>query len=55
MSEVEVAMVTSVEDEMPVLSTNEVVFSSLATNGFTTMTEGGAEFVLCASALTAQM
>ncbi|MCP2243361.1 hypothetical protein [Lentzea aerocolonigenes] len=32
-----------------------VVFSTLPDSGFETMTEGGVEFVLCASALTAQM
>jgi hypothetical protein len=33
----------------------EIVFGSLADQGMQTMTEGGVEFVLCASALTAQM
>ncbi|SMQ58088.1 hypothetical protein SAMN06295909_0102 [Plantibacter sp. VKM Ac-1784] len=33
----------------------EIVFGSLADQGMQTMTEGGIEFVLCASALTAQM
>lgn len=32
-----------------------IVFGSLADQGMETMTEGGVEFVLCASALTAQM
>ncbi len=36
-------------------SAAEIVFSSLTDQGMQTMTEGGAEFVLCASALTAQM
>ena len=31
------------------------VFGSLADQGMQTMTDGGVEFVLCASALTAQM
>ncbi|WP_433062370.1 hypothetical protein [Dactylosporangium sp. CS-033363] len=33
----------------------DVVFATLPETGFETMTEGGVEFVLCASALTAQM
>ena len=33
----------------------EIVFGSLADQGMQTMTDGGVEFVLCASALTAQM
>lgn len=33
----------------------EIVFGSLVDQGMETMTEGGVEFVLCASALTAQM
>lgn len=33
----------------------DIVFGSLADQGMQTMTEGGVEFVLCASALTAQM
>ena len=33
----------------------EVVLSTLSSLEFETMTEGGVEFVLCASALTAQM
>lgn len=33
----------------------EIVFCSLTDQGMQTMTEGGVEFVLCASALTAQM
>lgn len=33
----------------------EIVFGSLTDHGMQTMTEGGVEFVLCASALTAQM
>ncbi|WP_395641014.1 hypothetical protein [Pseudolysinimonas sp.] len=32
-----------------------IVFASLTDQGMDTMTEGGVEFVLCASALTAQM
>lgn len=32
-----------------------VVLSTLSDMDFETMTEGGVEFVLCASALTAQM
>lgn len=32
-----------------------VVFGTLPQQGMETMTEGGVEFVLCASALTAQM
>jgi len=35
--------------------TGEVVFGTLSSLGFDTMTDGGVEFVLCASALTAQM
>lgn len=31
------------------------VFATLPELGFETMTDGGVEFVLCASALTAQM
>ena len=33
----------------------DIVFGSLADQGMETMTDGGVEFVLCASALTAQM
>lgn len=33
----------------------EVVFGTLSALEFETMTDGGVEFVLCASALTAQM
>jgi hypothetical protein len=33
----------------------DVVFATLPELDFETMTEGGVEFVLCASALTAQM
>ena len=33
----------------------EVVFGTLSALEFATMTDGGVEFVLCASALTAQM
>jgi len=33
----------------------EVVFGTLSDLEFETMTDGGVEFVLCASALTAQM
>lgn len=33
----------------------EVVFGTLSALKFETMTDGGVEFVLCASALTAQM
>lgn len=36
-------------------STSQIVFGSLADQDMQTMTEGGVEFVLCASALTAQM
>lgn len=36
-------------------ASTEIVFGSLADQGMETMTEGGVEFVLCASALTAQM
>lgn len=36
-------------------TTSQIVFGSLADQGMQTMTEGGVEFVLCASALTAQM
>lgn len=32
-----------------------IVFASLTDQGMETMTDGGVEFVLCASALTAQM
>lgn len=38
-----------------VLEAEEIVFASLADMGFQTMTDGGVEFVLCSSALTAQM
>lgn len=46
--------------EAPVQTTEletaaEVIFGSLVDQGMETMTEGGVEFVLCASALTAQM
>ena len=37
------------------VGTSDVIFGSLASNGFDTMTDSGVEFVMCASALTAQM
>jgi hypothetical protein len=40
--------------EAPVAA-EDVVFTTLPEMDFETMTEGGVEFVLCASALTAQM
>ncbi|TDX79072.1 hypothetical protein EDF35_2301 [Rathayibacter sp. PhB151] len=36
-------------------TTSRIVFGSLTEQGMQTMTEGGVEFVLCVSALTAQM
>ncbi|WP_313535468.1 hypothetical protein [Arsenicicoccus bolidensis] len=45
----DVATVQVVEDAA------EVVFATLDSMEFETMTDGGVEFVLCASALTAQM
>ncbi|MGY3129150.1 intracellular sulfur oxidation DsrE/DsrF family protein [Agrococcus sp. UYP33] len=39
----------------PVGAAAQIVFGSLADQGMKTMTDGGVEFVLCASALTAQM
>lgn len=41
--------------EVDTAAAAEIVFASLADKGMQTMTEGGVEFVLCASALTAQM
>lgn len=38
-----------------VASAESIVFGSLTSQGMETMTDGGVEFVLCASALTAQM
>lgn len=43
---------TVVEEQV---EAEDVVFAVLTDTGFDTMTEGGVEFVLCASALTAQM
>lgn len=41
---------------VPVVAPVEtIVFGLLSEQGMDTMTEGGVEFVLCASALTAQM
>jgi hypothetical protein len=42
-------------DQSEVDAAAQIVFGSLADQGMQTMTEGGVEFVLCASALTAQM
>ena len=39
----------------PIDASTQIVFRSLADQGMRTMTDGGVEFVLCASALTAQM
>ncbi|WP_410611086.1 hypothetical protein [Amycolatopsis sp. lyj-109] len=46
-------MSTQLADDVTVAES--IVFSTLPETGFETMTEGGVEFVLCASALTAQM
>lgn len=37
------------------LQAEAIIFGTLTARGMDTMTEGGVEFVLCASALTAQM
>lgn len=52
----DVAEVETIEDAEAVENAaGEVVFATLSAMEFETMTDGGVEFVLCASALTAQM
>jgi hypothetical protein len=51
----ETRMTTEIRTTPSTMTAEAVVFGTLSEQGMQTMTEGGVEFVLCASALTAQM
>lgn len=46
---------TTQTSQVSAVDVEALVFGTLPEQGMETMTEGGVEFILCASALTAQM